>query len=215
VAAQPLHRTSSHERTLSDQELVAIWLAAQEIAYPFGDFVRLLILTAQRRDEISKLRWSHIDIDPSTMSGRKHNKSGREHVTHLSDLAVETLRSLPRVHDDLVFPTRGKDKPISGYSKWKSKLDQLSGVRGWTLHDLRRTAATGMASLKVPLHVIELVLNHRSKSLSGVAGIYNRFEYLDEQRDALEQWARHVETLVLKAQDSADDAATEPGNFQA
>jgi integrase len=124
----------------------------------------------------------------------------------LSDLAIETIRSMPRVHNELVFPARGKDNPVSGYSKWKSKLDQISGVKDWTLHDLRRTAATGMASLKVPLHVIELVLNHRAKSLSGVAGIYNRHEYLDDQRAALERWARHVESLALKAQGSVEEA---------
>ena len=99
---------------------------------------------------------------------------------------------------------------MSGYSKWKRKLDQISGVTGWTLHDLRRTAATGMAQLKVPLHVIELVLNHRSKSLSGVAGIYNRHEYLDEQRAALERWARHLEDLLVNAQNGAIEAAIAP-----
>ena len=127
------------------------------------------------------------------------NKSGRTHIVPLSDLSLETIRSLRRVHDELVFPARGKDNPVSGYCKWKRKLDELSGVEGWTLHDLRRTAATGMAQLKVPVHIIELVLNHRAKLLSGMAGIYNRHEYLDEQRDALDRWARHVENLVLNA----------------
>jgi integrase len=105
-------------------------------------------------------------------AARSPQRRTSTHIVPLSDLALETIRSMPRVHDHLVFPARGKDNPVSGYSKWKRKLDQISGVRDWTLHDLRRSAATGMAQLKVPLHVIELVLNHRSKSLRGVAGVY-------------------------------------------
>jgi integrase len=209
-------RAAERDRILSDAELTSIWSATDEMGFPFGHHVKLQLLTAQRRTEISSLRWSDLDLQQRIWTQpAASNKSGRTHIVPFSNLALETILSMPRVHDELVFPARGRDNPVSGYSKWKRKLDHISRVTDWTLHDLRRTAATRMASLDVPLHVIELVLNHRSKSLSGVAGIYNRHEYLDEQRDALEQWARHVETLVLKAQDSADDAATEPGNFQA
>ena len=88
--------------------------------------------------------------------------------------------------------------PLSGYSKWKRKLDEISGVTDWTLHDLRRTTATGMAALSVSPHVIEAVLNHRSGVLGGVAGTYNRFEFLDERRYALELWSQHVENTVSK-----------------
>jgi integrase len=209
-------KTVERSRVLSDHELAAIWLATDKMGFPFGTHVKLLISTAQRRNEVSTLCWADFDLEHRTWTQpAASNKSGRAHIVPLSDLTLATIRSLPRVHDELVFPARGKDNPVSGYSKWKRKLDHISGVTGWTLHDLRRTAATGMAQLKVPVHIIELVLNHRAKSLSGVAGIYNRHEYLDEQRDALDRWAKHVEDLLLKAQTDAEEAATSRRNLHA
>jgi integrase len=126
------------------------------------------------------------------------NKSGRLHVVPLSTLAIGIIRALPRVHDELVFPARGKHNPVSGYSKWKHILDQLSGVKNWTLQDLRRTAATGMAGLGVAPHVVEQVLNHKTGILGGVAGIYNRFAYLPQMKDAIAQWSLHLEGLFLQ-----------------
>lgn len=111
----------------------------------------------------------------------------------------EILASIPRLHDDLVFPARGQNNPVSGYSKWKRKLDQVSGAKNWTLHDLRRTAATGMAALGVAPHVVERILNHTTGTLGGVAGIYNRFAYLPEMADGLELWSRHLDRLIAGA----------------
>jgi integrase len=107
----------------------------------------------------------------------------------LSELAVQIIGSVPRLHDDLVFPARGKDTVASGFSKWKSSLDAKSKTSRWTLHDLRRTAATRMAELGVRPHVIEHILNHQ---MPGVAGVYNRFEYLPEMRDALDKWSYNL-----------------------
>ena len=142
-------KTSERDRVLDDDEQRLIWLAAEDMGFPFGAHVKLQIATAQRRSEVSGMRWCDIDLERQTWTQPAgSNKSGRAHTIHLNGLAVETLRSLPRVHEDLVFPARGKDNPVSGYSKWKRKLDQLSGVKGWTLHDLRRTAATGYGFLE-------------------------------------------------------------------
>jgi integrase len=85
---------------------------------------------------------------------------------------------------------------LSGFSRAKRQLDTLSGVDGWRLHDLRRCAASGLARLQTPPHVIEAVLNHRSGTISGVAAVYNRYSYLDEKRLALEAWAQHVQGLA-------------------
>jgi integrase len=82
------------------------------------------------------------------------------------------------------------------FSKLKTRIDRLSAVSGWTFHDLRRTAATNMARLGTAPHVVEQILNHRSGTLSGVAGIYNRFAYLEEMRRGLEEWQAYIETLV-------------------
>jgi integrase len=195
----------SRDRVLKDEELAAIWLAAEKMGWPFGSLVQLLILTGQRRNEISGLCWQHLDLDQGLWTQpAEGNKSARVHVVPLSPLASQIIRSLPRVHDKFVFPARGKDNPISGFSKWKRKLDELSGVRNWTLHDLRRTAATGMAALSVPPHIVELVLNHQSGTLGGIAGIYNRFQYLEERREALELWSKHFEDIIRKAQRSTE-----------
>lgn len=109
---------------------------------------------------------------------------------------MSVLKAVPRVHDELVFPARGNaSATMSGFSKLKRRLDDLSGVCDWTLHDLRRTAATHMAKLGVAPHVIERILNHTTGTLGGVAGIYNRFQYLPEMWAALELWAEHIGKL--------------------
>ena len=147
-------KVGSRHRVLSEAELTRIWLAAELIGYPFGRLVQLLLLTAQRRSEVAGMRWSELDLSkaywhlPPGNEDRKH-KSSHPHTIPLGSRIIEILASLPRVHEELVFPARGKDNPVSGYSKWKQKLDNVSGVRAWTLHDLRRTAATQMASLGV------------------------------------------------------------------
>lgn len=189
----------TRDRVLSDVEVTAVWLAAEKMGWPFGRVVHLLLLTAQRRDEVSGLRWADLNSEQRLWTQpAMRNKAGRLHVVPLSPLAFETIRSLPRVHAELIFPARGKDRPLSGFSKWKRTLDDLSGVTGWTLHDLRRTAATGMAGLAVPPHIVELILNHQGGVLGGIAGIYNRFQYLDDRRLALDRWCQHVEELIQR-----------------
>jgi integrase len=125
---------------------------------------------------------------------------------------IEVLRSLPRIGDGLVFTTTG-ETAVSGFSKSKRRLDAAmlqvkrtelgarkdDGIPGWTLHDLRRTAATGMARLNFPPHVVDKVLNHVSGTIRGVAAVYNRFAYLEERRVALDAWARHIDNVVTAA----------------
>ncbi len=108
------------------------------------------------------------------------------------------IEAVPQIDGcDLLFPSRnGTDRPVSGFGRAKQQLDTTSGVGDWRLHDLRRTAASGLARLQTPPHVIEAVLNHRGGTISGVAAVYNRYSYLEEKRQALEAWARHVQGLV-------------------
>lgn len=130
------------------------------------------------------------------MSGAR-TKNGKPHTVPLSDLAIAILRAQPRFDSPFVFPARGKpDRPYSGYSKGKREIDALAAMHDWTLHDLRRTAATGMAQLGVPPHVVEKILNHLTGSFCGVAGIYNRFTYQAEMREALDLWGAHVMRLT-------------------
>jgi integrase len=189
----------SRDRTLSDAEVKAVWQAADAAAYPFGRLVQLLLLTGARRDELREAPWAEFDLDGGmwTLPGDRV-KNGNEHSVPLSGRAKQILRSMPRIKGrGLLFTTTG-DTPYSGLSKAKDRLDTASGVTGWTLHDLRRTAATGMAEkCDVQPHIIEAALNHVSgESKRGVAGIYNRARYADDIRKALQLWADFVDALV-------------------
>jgi integrase len=168
--------------------------------------LQLLLLTAQRRGEVAKMRWSQVDFVrrvwtiPSEVA-----KNGRAHEVPLSDMALKILGTLPRfVHADFVFTTTGHS-PISGFGRMKRNLDTRMGVTGWRLHDLRRTAASGMARLGTAPHVIEKVLNHVSGTISGVAAVYNRHGYEQEKREALRRWASHLARIASTR--SVDDHA--------
>jgi integrase len=205
----------ARDRVLSDDELRWLWQACDVVGSPFGPLVRLLVLTAQRRDEVASMTWSEISLDRRVWIIPRHKaKNDCEHEVQLSDFAVielRRLRSLPRIGDGLVFTTTG-DTPVSGFSKSKRRIDHAmmtakraelgaaaSVIAPWTLHDLRRTATTGMAGLKVPPHIADKVLNHTGGTISGVAAIYNRFAYLEERREALQAWGSCITKLVAPA----------------
>ncbi len=202
-------RAVSRDRTLSAEELAKVWRGAGAMGYPFGYVVLLLILTGQRLQEVTSMRFDQINIEKAVWSiPASENKSKRQHNVPLSREAIGIIGFIPRMSSDLLFPARGKSNPISGFSKWKRTLDELSGVQDWTLHDLRRTVATGMAALQIAPHVVERVLNHKSGTFSGVAGIYNRFAYLEEMRDALQKWSQEV---VEYEQEGTLDGTLSPG----
>jgi integrase len=206
---KPPGKEVSRDRVLSDAELRLVSRCCEAIGWPFGDLFRLLILTAQRLGEVSSMRWRDIDLDKGMWTLPRHiakNAVGNE--VPLSPAAIAILRRVPRIgRDEFVFPAlNGSANPVSGFSKTKKRLDaaiahELAKADGatmpeWRLHDLRRTAASGMAQLGIAPHVIEKVLNHISGSLSGVAGIYNRYGYVAEKRQALEAWAAHVARVI-------------------
>ena len=188
----------SRERVLSDAEVAAIWKAAPDNDY--GRIVKLLMLTAQRREEIGGLAWSEIDKARKLVAlPPDRTKNSRPHEVPMSDAAVAVLESTPpRVGRALVFGIgRGG---YSGWSRSKKALDKSAKIAPWTLHDLRRSAATRMADLGVAPHVIEAVLNHVSGHKSGVAGIYNRSTYSDEKRAALDLWASHLRIAIASSE---------------
>ena len=187
---------AERDRVLTDEELRAVWLACDPLGWPFGAVVRLLILTAQRRDEVATTEWGDLDLDQRlwTIPGRR-TKNGQTQEVPLCAAAVSILSEVPRTSDVFVFSTDGR-VPVAGFSTAKRRLDALCGVSDWVLHDLRRTTATGLARLGEAPHVVEKVLNHKSGTVSGVAAIYNRHGYLDEKRQALDAWARRVNAIV-------------------
>ena len=196
----------SRARVLNEPELKALWSVLDAEAYPFGVMTKLLILTGQRRGEVTQMRWSQLDLVGRTWTiPAELCSNGRGHLLRLSDHALSVLASVPRGGNDLVFPARGNaENVVSGFTRAKNRLDRLSGVTDWTLHDLRRTTATFLGKHDTPPHVIERVLNHVSGSFAGVAGVYNRHPYLDEMRNALQAWGSYVSTL--SARRSADAA---------
>ena len=194
-------RAIARERVLSEEELAAVWNATEVTGYPFGRMVQLLILLAQRRNEVASMRWCDIDRRDNLWTlPSEATKSNRAHSVPLAPQALAIIDGCQKLHEVFVFPSGGADgRTFSGFSKAKRRLDAAAGVEDWTLHDLRRTAATHMARLGVAPHVVERILNHTSGSLGGVAGIYNRFSYLPEMRQALEAWAAHVDRIVAIA----------------
>jgi len=190
---KPPTKERHRDRILRDDEIGRFWSASDELGYPFGPLLQLLLLTAQRRGEVADMRWSQVDFERRIWTiPSEAAKNGRAHEVPLSDIALEVIRGLPRfVRSDFVFTTTGRT-PISGFGRMKRNLDAKMGVTGWRLHDLRRTAASGMARLGTAPHVIEKVLNHVSGTISGIAAVYNVHGYDREKRVALQRWASHL-----------------------
>jgi integrase len=170
-----------------------VWHGCDRLGWPFGPLIQLLMLTAQREGEVAMMRWADLDLDAATWTlSASQTKAGRAHLVPLSTKAIQILKVLPRL-GDFVFPANrtGNARPVSGFSKVKVRLDRICRVEGWVFHDLRRTAATAMARLQVPPHVTEKILNHRSAETAGPVGkIYQRYNYFEERREALELWAQ-------------------------
>lgn len=188
------HRYRPRMRYLSDEELVAVWRACPDDN--FGNLVKTLILTGQRVGEITNLSPDMIGTDTITFP-EWLVKNSRAHVFPVSAFAMEHIRKLPMRKTGERSTSR-----FENYQRHKARLDKASGVSGWTLHDLRRTFASGLASLGVPLPTTEKLLNHVSGSFAGIVGVYQRYNYAKEMRQAVEKWEAHVLHLVGKAETS-------------
>lgn len=162
-------RLVSRDRVLTDEELALIWKHTN--FKPYGYIVRLLLLTGQRRMEIKNLT-TYTDVLTFTKTKNK--------IPHLIPVT-------PLVKEHLALPFTFND-----WSRAKERLDKKVGFSDWVHHDLRRTVSTNMAKLGVPLHITELLLNHRTTQLSGVAKVYNRYNFLPEMEEALLTWEQHI-----------------------
>jgi integrase len=130
------------------------------------------------------------------------DRGALQHDVPLSAPVAAILSSVPEIGKKGYLFTISGERPFTAYSDVKRRMDarlealNKAPIPGWTFHDLRRTAASGMARLGIPVNVIESVLNHRSGQVSGVTAIYNRYAYHAEMRSALDAWAGHVMGLV-------------------
>jgi integrase len=200
-APQP---TPARDRVLTDDELGWFWSACDTVGPPFSPLFKLLCLTGQRREEVGGMRWSELQGNAWTIPAARV-KNGRQHSLILPAPAYALINGVQQIEGcPLVFSTTGTT-PVSGYSEAKRRLDAAMLRRAredtgridlqiapWRLHDLRRTTASGMAKLGIPLPTIEKVLNHVSGSFGGIVGVYQRHEFSTEKAAALTTWAEHI-----------------------
>ena len=183
-------------RVLSEAEIAAVWNVAGGQG-GIGSLVKLCMITGQRRSEVGNIRRDWINKTTRTITFPPEIvKNNRSHTIPYGPLAMEIIEAMP-VLGDFVFPGRDPENPFQGWAKGKAALDQAlidagHDVAHWTLHDLRRTAATMWASVSTPPHIVERILNHSSGQISGVAAIYNRFSYIEEMRAVLEAWEKRL-----------------------
>ena len=201
-----LKNTHEAGRALEDDELRAIWQAAGDLGYPFGPMYRLLILTGQRRNEWANARRSEIDPNSRWLEVlRDRYKGGRDHIVPLSDPAWAHVDSLPAWpgNDYYLFSTTDGRKPVSGFSRAKSRLDRGAGrllcdsgggLRRYRVHDFRVTCETRLANLGINREVRDAVLGHAKP---GLQKIYNKHDYLDEKRAALDAYAEHLSEFII------------------
>ena len=181
---------TARERVLTDEELMLVWRASEKLGYPYGPFLRALILSGQRLREVGKLSWSEVSREGAvwTLAGVR-TKNGKPHTVPLSGLLIAELDAIAEQHlgrepgdwprRGPVFTTTG-DKPINGYGKIRKRVakfvnelnqaqDEPIVIEHWVFHDLRRTLASGLQRLGVRFEVTEAILNHVGASKSGVA----------------------------------------------
>jgi integrase len=196
----------TRDRYLSHDEIKAFWVACDQVGWPSGPIFQLLLLTAQRENEVAGMRWSELDLAKKVWKlPKERTKNSKAHTVHLSDLSVEIIGALPQINgSQLVFAMQG-DKPYVNFWHANQRVLRLmgDGVPHWVVHDLRRTGTTIMVEdLKVTPYVADKILNHVSGTITGVAAIYNRAEFLDERKAALEALGRFIERLIGREPDN-------------
>lgn len=202
----------SRERVLSDDEIRFVWLASDSLGFPFGPMVKLLLLTGARRDEVAHLSWDEIDMAKAEWAvPGSRTKNRRPYIVPLSGAALDVLRSLPRFErrpGQIDYALSPGTTPPSGFSAAKARLDKIilallragdpnaGPLAQWQFHDCRRSFVTNLARLGVSPVIREACVNHISGHKSGVAGVYDRWEYLDEKRVAFRLLADHINSIV-------------------
>ena len=199
---RPLAKETARERVLSDNEVAAVYTAAGGVDEPWGTIVRLLILTGQRRGEVAGMEWGEVDLDRGVWSlPGERTKNGQPHTVPLTVEAVALIRAVKRRHGARFVFEGPRKTAFSGFGRLKTTIDAEVKASGltmapWTMHDLRRTLATGLQRLGVRLEVTEAVLNHISGSRDGIVGVYQRHGWDREKDQALTAWAKHVMSQV-------------------
>lgn len=198
-------KPKARDRVLTENEMAALWRVVDAQAEPWRSAVKLLILTGQRKSEVFEARRAEFDLKAALWTiPAERAKNGVAHIVPLSEAAKNVLEAIEEVQGSrMLFPADGNpENPASGISKAVERI--RAGVKaelgedtaGWSLHDIRRTVATGLQRLGIRFEVTEAVLNHVSGSKGGVAGVYQRYGWSNEKKAALDAWALEVERLA-------------------
>ena len=207
-SVKPVAKEKSRDRVLSDDEIRWFWRACDDLGFPWGPLGQSLLLTGQRLGEVVGMTDAEISAGVWSMAP-KRTKNGRAHDVPISEAAGGVLSGVKRVKSDpgYIFTTTG-ESPLGGFHKGRNhiagRMAQIASeeageaveIPHWTFHDLRRTCATGLARLGMPVRVTEAVLNHVSGTAAGIVSVYQRHDYADEKRAALDAWGRYVLTLL-------------------
>ncbi|WP_420102160.1 tyrosine-type recombinase/integrase [Bosea sp. (in: a-proteobacteria)] len=214
IAKQP---EKSRDRVLTRVELADIWAAAEDMAYPFGRIVQMLMLTGQRLREVAEAEWTEFDLAGAAWTiPPDRAKNDERHVVPLSPAVLSLLADLPRLGKPARFLfTTTTESAVSGFNRAKQAVDRRlraidieraeeSGIppesvpprEHWTFHDIRRSVATGMAEIGIMADIVERVLNHKGVSRTGIRAVYQRFDHMPERRAAMLRWATEVEQIV-------------------
>ncbi len=199
VGVAPPGREARRQRVLDDDEVAQLWLAWDKMAWPFGAFFKLLLLTAQRRNQVASLRLTDVAFSTQVWTvPHPSGQAGQGHEIPLSSHALEIVTSVPRVAaSPYVFPARGRPAGhVSGFSKAASRATGLSGVAGWRCDDLRRSAAAGMMALGKPAPVVRNILDRAARSTVGGVEVGDRRSDFEEMREALEAWGERVRAIT-------------------
>jgi len=202
MGVKPVAKEKSRDRVLSDDEIKWFWQACTREGQPWGHLGKMLLLTGQRLGEVVNMTDREVIADLWHLTADR-TKNGRAHDVPLSETALDVLGAVERINGGAgyIFTTTGEGA-LQGYHKGRNhiakRMAEIAGqeIPHWTFHDLRRTAATGMARLGIPVRVTEAVLNHVSGTAGGIVSVYQRHDYADEKRGALDAWARFVGDLV-------------------
>lgn len=209
---------AKRDRFLSAEELAAFVLAAKEASYPFGPFFMLAVSTLQRREAVASIDWRSIKHSQGLwLQTGDETKNAQAHLAPLNDVAIDVLTQLGIQRSGLVFTVTGTTA-ISGFSRAKAAVDakmaailrhraaergeDLSGLPDhdvlppWRLHDLRRTGASKLQGLGVPVEVTEEIIGHKSGTRGGVAGVYNLYKYMSEKEAAMALWSDYLRKIV-------------------
>jgi integrase len=217
--AKALKREPKRDRVLTDEELADVWACCGDD--DFGRIVRLLILTAARREEVAGARWPELDLARGAWQlPAERVKNGRAHLLPLPSSAIAILQTVDRREKRELLFGEGEGS-FAGWSKSKARLDDAIAARRqkiaaeaeiepvsmppWRIHDLRRSAATGMARLGISIAVIERALNHVSGEFKGIVAVYQRHDFQREVAEAFSAWAAHVGNLTTEQ--AHDEAA--------